>query len=356
MPSSLGNLLTESQVIRGREEPVSPARAHIMGGAAILTTFLNLRQAPAEGPRGLLQMCYSMLASNQGSFQYSSPEPNAVIPTVICTNLEKPLPGPFFEWISVIDKMVSAIDVPSAELLKSIVQFSQLSALVRSQPLTDGHPTTSNVIREALEINDALESWQSRQAGAWAVIEEHLDDVFPPEAVFEGCYHVYENTYIARVWNHYRWAHTMVNQMLLESIDLFPVSSAPLVTPEQQERSLDRIRRLARDTLVSIPTHYRHPALQPVHWDYFEKTKSTTGIGFAGIPTLLFEIKVAVCAPGVSDYYRRWALGMLETAYRDTGMFQARALAGFLRKMLDDEASRSASSASSSPSTVGDGS
>ncbi|KAL2171112.1 hypothetical protein VTG60DRAFT_3803 [Thermothelomyces hinnuleus] len=333
------------ELIRSRRnEPSSPARTHVMGGAAILSTSLNL--VPSDGPRGLLQLCFSMIASKQGSFQYSSLEPNVLIPTHIEPSCEEALPEPFFDWISIISETVSESDRPSVELLTTIARFVRLSVLVRSQPLIDGHPKTASIIHEALEINQALDSWQARRDGIWAVVEEHISDFFPSEAVLDGCYHVYDNTHIARIWNHYRWAHLMTNQMLLESVERFPKSSAPLVSAGQQQRSLDCIRRLARDILVSVPTHYRHPTLQPIHWDCFDKTKRGAIIGLAGIPTLLFEVKVAGSAPGIPDRYRAWALDMLEVAYRATGMFQAKTLAGILRKVVERMPSRSLSPAS----------
>jgi hypothetical protein len=292
-----------------------------------------------------------MVSSRQGSFQFSSPEPNVVIPTHLDRQCEGALPDTFFNWIETIDNTVSERDRPSAELIKVIARFVQLSALVRSQPHIDGHPETAALIREALEINRDLEAWEGRQEGIWTVVEERAaaDGFFPPDAVLDGCYHVYDNTYIARVWNHYRWAHTLVNQLLLESVARFPTSSAPLIPPDQQIRSLARIRQLARDILVSVPTHYRHPRLQPVHWDCFDKTKRGAVIGLAGVPTLLFGVKVAGCAPGVPARYRAWALDMLETAYRDTGMFQAKALAGFLGRVVEREGLRELSS----PASVG---
>jgi hypothetical protein len=232
--------------------------------------------------------------------------------------------------------MVSEPDKPSAELISVIARFVQLSAHVRSQVLVDGRPKTADMIRKALEIDEELDSWERRQKGAWTVVEERVDVLFPGQAVFDGCDHVYADMYIARVWNHYRWARTMVNQMLLESIDRFPVASAPLLMPKQQKQlSLDRIQRLARDTLVSTPSHYRHPSLQPAHCDYFDRTKGGAGIGIAGIPTLLFEVNIAGCAPGIPYRYRTWALGMLETIWADTGMFQARALANLLQKVVE---------------------
>lgn len=320
-----------------------------MGAASIISRYLPFPHSAAEGPRGLLQLCFSMVALKQSSLQHSSLEPNVLIPTHPEPHCEGPFPETFFDWVLISDRTVVEPDRPSADLIKLLVRFCQLSALVRSQLLLDGQARTAHVIREALGINEELESWERRQEGTWAFVEERVDGFFPPEAVLEGCYHVYDNTYNARAWNHYRWARILVNQLLLEIVDRLPLRSASLISAEQQRRSLECIRRLARDTLVSIPTHYRHPKLQPVHWDYFDKTKAGAVIGASGIHTLLFEIKVAGCAPGVPDRYRVWALNIMETVFRDTGMFQATVLAGFARKVVEQELARS-----SSPSSVGE--
>jgi hypothetical protein len=295
-----------------------------------------------------------MLASKQSSFQYPSPEPNVVIPTNIEPACGTPLLDHFFGWLSIIDKTVSEADRPSAELIKIMTRFIQLSSLVRSQPLVDGHPETADIIREALEINADLESWRTNQIGIWTFTEHHLPDSYPPQAVLEGSYHVYDNTYVARTWNHYRWTHILTNQLLLESLSLFPTTATSLLPPDQLHRSLATIRRLARDVLVSVPTHYRHPALRPEHVERFDETKPGSGIGVSGLPTLLFQVKVAGCAPGLQEGYRAWALGVLETAYGDIGMFQANALAGFLRRMVEGGGEgRSVSPADTSSESVG---
>ncbi|KAL1843698.1 hypothetical protein VTJ49DRAFT_398 [Mycothermus thermophilus] len=338
------------EVTRPRDEPDSPARTHVQGGAAILSSFLPRGQGPADGARGLLQLCFSVVAAKQSSFQYSSLEPNHMIPSSIEPSCDGTLPPMFSDWISISQKMVTDADRPSAQLIGVIARFVQLAGLVRAQPHFDGHPSTTDMILQALEIDEDLEAWEARQTGLWAVVEERVSDdtFFPPQAVLDGCYHVYDNTYIARVWNHYRWARILVNQLLLESVDRFPLSSASLIPPTRQHRSLACIARLARDTLVSVPTHYRHPSLREEHWPYFDKTKWGASIGVAGIPTLLFEVKVAGCAPGVPMRHRAWALEIIETVYKKTGMFQARMLAEFLRK--ETERVRVSSSASSSVS------
>ncbi|KAK0711451.1 hypothetical protein B0H67DRAFT_555429 [Lasiosphaeris hirsuta] len=324
------------EVVRGDSVPIKAAQTHIMGGAALLRGFLPFFGSSADGLRALMQLCFSMLASIQGSLQHLSPEPNVLIPTSPTpTVAEGVIPNTFLDWIKLINSLASAPDKPSAELMSIISRFVQLSALVRSEPFKDGQPETFHFIREAQELDEQLSAWEQRQGGIWVVTEERVGgsgDFFPADAVFEGCYHIYTDMWTARVWTHYRWARIMVNQLLLESVDRFPASSLPLVTAAKQRQSLDCIVRVARDTLVSIPTHYRHPRLERAHREYFDQTKGGAGIGAAGIPTLLFQIKVAGAAPGVPRRYWAWAVEILGTIWADTGMLQARRTGEMLSK------------------------
>ncbi|KAK0722800.1 hypothetical protein B0T26DRAFT_234306 [Lasiosphaeria miniovina] len=332
-------MLALFEMIRGRAQPVTAtARTHLMGGAALLKSVLPFIKSPADGVRGLLQMCFSMLASVQGSLQQLSTEPNVLIPTqASLSTTEGLLPSTFFDWISAGGSLNSTPDRPAAELINMVTRFVQLSISVRSRSFGDGQPKTTKMITELLDLDGQLEAWEHGQEGVWGFAEKKADaGFFPPEAVLDGCYHVYKDMWAARVWNHYRWARIMSSQMLLESVGRFPKSSLLLVSAAQQQLSLDAIARVARDSLVSTPTHYRHPGLERAHCEYFDQTKGGAGIGAAGIPTLLFQIKVAGAAPGVTHRHRAWALAMLETIWANSGMFQAKALAEMLYKVTDE--------------------
>jgi len=50
---------------------------------------------------------------------------------------------------------------------------------------------------------------------------------------------------------------------------------------------------------------------------------------------------VAGCAPGVEAKCREWALGLLETAWKDTGMGQARLLMEIVEGIVEGERRRS---------------
>ena len=337
-PSSLAPWLISfvPQIVRADGVPVKQVQTHIMGGAALLTSALPLLKDTGEGMRGILQLCYSMVATVQCSIQQLSSEPNVLVPVDPNPEMaEGILPPSFFDLLPLADRMAADVDRPSVELIHIISRLVQLSAFARSQPLQDGQPEVAAMIRKAVEIEEQLDLWEQGQDGIWIVTEERADNFFPTDTVFEDSYHVYADMWTARVWKDYRWARIMVNQLLLECVDAFPATSLPLTPPARQQRSFEVIQRVARDTLVSIPTHYRHPGLELAHREHFDRTRGGAGIGAGGVPTLLFSIKVAGAAPGVPHGYWEWALRILETIWADTGMIQAKKLRELLARAKD---------------------
>lgn len=325
------------EIVGGDGQPTKGAQTHIMGGAALMRSLLPVFQSAPDGLRGLIQLCFSMVATVMCSVQQLSPEPNVMVPTQPVPSMaEGVLPPAFIDFINLSTTMATPDDLPGVELVSIVTRFVQFSAFIRSRLLTDGRPETFGAIRKALELEEELDAWERRQEGPWTVTEDRADPgYFPPDTVFEGCYHTYANMWTARAWTNYRFARILINQLLLESVDRFPSSTLSLVSPAQQRRSYDVIKRVARDTLVSIPTHYRHPKLDIAHREHFDKTKGGAGIGAAQIPTLLFQLKVAGAAPGVPDSYWAWALAMTRTIWADTGMLQAQRLSDLLAKVKE---------------------
>jgi len=237
---------------------------------------------------------------------------------------------------------------------------------VQSHAFIDGRPKTAEIIREALEIDRLLAAWEGRTDGKWIVSEERQDEgYFPADAVLDNYFHVYSDVWAARMWNHYRWSRILVCQRLLEFLEKYPVSSAetellavvivsPTTSPaspvssalptaavgtpskprSKRESIVNDTLRVSRDLLVSIPTHYRHPKLERHHRECLDKTKGGAGMGVAGVPTLLYQIRVAGCAPGIPNRCRVWAKNILETIWRDTGMLQAKREAEAFNKVV----------------------
>lgn len=130
---------------------------------------------------------------------------------------------------------------------------------------------------------------------------------------------------MARIWNYYRWARILVNQMILDLAAKNPTSSHSLINLAATKDRLDTVRLLSRDILASTPSHWRHPLLGdktplPV------QQQGGAGAGAAGIPVLLFHLKVAGCAPGVPLEYWQWSYGVIECIWGDMGMQHAKSM------------------------------
>jgi len=348
-------MLALFEVIQGNALPQTAAQTHVIGAAALLSSILPVAgpYTPAI-PRALLQLCFSML-----------------IPSLFASVT---LSDSFFAWVALSSQHVQPFDKPAAELIGILARLVQISVSVQTHVLIPGRSTTYRLARELLELDSQLEAWEQRQHGIWVFHEECAPvGFFPAAAVFECSYHVYSDMWTARVWNHYRWARVLVNQMILDFAKL-PLDSStpsspnsstggsingttnnttgidvdgtdhqsstpnpppPAISPDQQARSLDCIAQVVRQFLVSIPTHYRHPSLQREHREHLDKTMGGAGMGAAGLPPMLFQLKVAGCAPGIPPPYLAWMRDLLDAIWADTGIMQAKALADVLGQKAD---------------------
>lgn len=350
-----------------------------MGATALIKSLAPYLDA-TDCSRGLMQLCFSMVPSVLCSLQLRSAEPSVLIPLAasqfVPTHVSAiALPDTYFDMITAAEELTQPADRPAAQLLVAATRFVQLAAFVRGHVLSDGKPRTANTLRELLLIDAELVAWEAERervsstsasspisfttttttttmaghpedAGAtgqdyarpqdiWTFAVECDDpaDPFPAAAVFRGRFHAYSSMWTARVWNHYRWVRLSTAQMLLEAADRFPQSAAAagIGAPAVRAALTAAVQRMAAATLASLPTHWRHPALRPAQRARINRKSSGAGIGAAGVPTLLFQIKSAACAPGTPHAHWAWALDVLDTIWRDTGMLQARALAGVVR-------------------------
>lgn len=237
------------------------------------------------------------------------------------------LPDKFFESIrnEVYEGFMPEDELPAVRLIHVLSRFAGLSATVRHTAYVDGREATAEMMRQLLSVDEAMEGWALAQVGKW-VYETHVDPLLPPAAVFRGTYHRYADVWTSRIWNHFRWARLLINQMLLEFVGAYPMSAAGVLSVARQERVHETITRLAIDVLTSVPTHYKHPLLT---WEQLDKiqTHGGAGAGAVGIPHLMFHLQVAACAPGVPYEVWKWAVGLMETAWAELGMLHAKSLA-----------------------------
>ncbi|KAK1520022.1 hypothetical protein CPAR01_15073 [Colletotrichum paranaense] len=244
-----------------------------------------------------------------------------------------PMPPDFYDWVSYGSQLQLPIDRPSTDLAVLIARFVETSSIIHNHVISDGKPKTASVIQQLLDLDQDLASWENGLEGDWIYRTIHATHL-PPKAVFQCEYHKYHDVWTARIWNYYRWCRILVNQNLLDLTNKNPVSSLSLVSAAARDEFLNVIRHLARDILISAPTHWRHPALDGPAQITVE-SPGGGGAGSAGLPALLFHLKVAGCAPGVPKDYWEWALGIIQTIWGDMGMLHARSMMEAMRAHED---------------------
>ncbi|KAL7626583.1 hypothetical protein AAE478_003355 [Parahypoxylon ruwenzoriense] len=249
------------------------------------------------------------------------------------------LPPAFFDTLEFCKQLMQeSPESCSVNLALAIARLLQLSAVVEHTALTDERPTTDNLIQQFLIIENAFHSLESRLLEAFPFTENRGE--YPPEAVFRGKWHAYNEIWGARIWNHYRWARILANQRLVEFIDHYPISSRQFIPPPRRMQCYTTIERLAEDILVSASSHWHHPILDAEVTQKFG-AKGQGRSGAMGLPSLLWHLTTAGCAPNVPLEFWSWAYNVLQVVWRQMGMQHALALSEMMeehRTRLEKEA------------------
>lgn len=244
-----------------------------------------------------------------------------------------PLPAPFSEWIAFSHALLDPPDRPATDLGMLICRFIELSTHIQTHVLIDGERHSASTLKQLLDIDDSFAEWDRKLGPTWRFRTEKANDI-PAAAVFEGEYHIYFDMFVARMWGHYRWARTLLNRIIADFITSHPLSSSSLVTPSEYKTRLEIVRLLARDTLISTPTHWRHPLLTDRSVVPVENVGGA-GSGSAGLPIVLFHLQAAACGPGSLDAYWDWAIGVMECIWSDMGILHAKSMMDSMRSHRD---------------------
>lgn len=234
----------------------------------------------------------------------------------------------FFEALNTCKQALPPTEQCCCDIALTIARYLRLLPTIGNLRLSDGDQTTQGVFQQVLELDDTLARLENDLQKAFPFELEFGN--YPPAAVFQGKYHSYSEIWGARLWNHLRWARILIVQKLLELSDEFPVCGAQYIHPAQREYCMATIRRMAEDTIVSTPSHWHHPIL-----DKGQAKKVAAagkgGSGGVGLPALLWHLKIAGCAPGVSDEHWQWAHDLIEVVWKNMGMQHAYALSEVMR-------------------------
>ncbi|KAJ1337464.1 RNA polymerase II-specific transcription factor-like protein [Microdochium nivale] len=293
----------------GTRASAKTANVHINGAVALLRSVLPLSHLPDGGTRVVLQVLFSLFIPSQMT--------------------EAPLAPAFFECLkSCQDNLEGSPERVCVDLAMTIARLVQLSSILVKQKLSDESPEVEGHIRQLLTLRVACDRLEKRLWETYPFVVEY-DDLLPPMAAYHGTYHTYTEIWSARIWNHFRWARILILQILTRLSDDFPISGYRCVPAAVRGEVLSTIKRMSTDLIVSTTSHWHHPILDKSTAKKME-APSKGGTGAVGLPTFLWHLKVAACAPGVDDEAYDWVYNVMQVVWKDMGMQHARLIVGFM--------------------------
>lgn len=213
----------------------------------------------------------------------------------------------------------------TCDLAVAIAQVLQILTLSKSPLLSDGDTETAKVLGQLHGMDSVMNNLEYELQLSLPFTIETAPKEYPSEAVFKGKYHRYIEIEAARLWNHLRWARILVVQRLIELNKMFPQSYTVVIPPSQTEDFYSTSQRMAEDIITSTPSHWHHPILSDVQARRLASV-GKGGTGAAGLPGLLWHLKVAGCAPGVPTEFWDWSYAIAQVVWKTMGMQHALAL------------------------------
>ncbi|KAI5919956.1 hypothetical protein F4810DRAFT_713985 [Camillea tinctor] len=300
------------EVVQGKGSAMTAGSAnmHINGALALFRTVLPNTNAPG-GVRPVLQLIYAMF--------------------IPCQVTDTPLPPAFFECLKICKHILRDVpEVCCTDLALLIARLIQLLDITKHTVLADDQPATDDILQQFLLLDSSFDELEPRLFKAYPYTI-HQGGNFPREAVFRGKWHTYTQIWGARLWNHYRWARVLLSGETIQFLSKYPRSSTRCMSPARKVRCYAIAEKMAEDTLVSTPTHWHHPVLDAETARQFE-TVGKTGGGSVGLPTLLWHLVIAGCAPNGAPELWDWVHETLQVVWKAMGMHHALSLAEFMEE------------------------
>ncbi|KAI1267286.1 hypothetical protein F5Y18DRAFT_334415 [Xylariaceae sp. FL1019] len=313
---------------KGSTPAASSANTHINGAIALLRSLLPIPDAPYGGARGVLQLMFSML-----------------IPSHMA---DMPLSPGYFECLKACKQQLEGSpDQYNVDLCTAIARLMHLLLPVDETAIIDDRPATDDRIQQFLEVERTFDCLDDGLRGVFPFSEHRMESSSP--AIFKGRWHKYHEIWRARVWNHFRWARLLLLGRIVEFTSKYPRSSARVIAAPHIARYYGIIQKTAEDILISVPSHWHHPALDNATANRLA-APGQGGTGAAGLPTLLWHLVAAGNAPNVHPDVWDFAHNTLQVVWKDMGMGHALALA----EMMEDHRTKLQKEAISLPFLAGD--
>jgi hypothetical protein len=238
---------------------------------------------------------------------------------VKCLSKGEPCSDAMADWSKNCAARLPPEDAPAADLAGAIITFVNLYASIKNSyeyqhafVTSDDLFETSRTVQEALAIDAELEHWELSLPPSWRFITARSPD--DSDIYFSDKCHIYQNLWSARIWNNYRWARIMVNEILL--VHMASLGSFPYDGCAQRVQYLQTINRMATDICCSASSQFSGR-------NNLQEQVLTRVPPISGCFLLLFPLAVSGSAMGVSEKLHEWVLSMLEKIGNEMGIMQA---------------------------------
>ncbi|CAI7648448.1 unnamed protein product [Penicillium palitans] len=185
--------------------------------------------------------------------------------------------------------------LPGVDLVDIMVRFTKFDAYVHHQK-----PDARAVVDSALLFEDELREWETNLPVDWSFTVKESNTY---EYTFRGQYHIYKDMWVARIFNHYRWARLLANERIISQISKMTRPTANDVI--QRQRALHTIACMAIEICAGAASQEaisaQGVAEDPSHIPLLN-----------GTFMLLFPLGIAGGAAGSPDEVHDWVVGALE--------------------------------------------
>ncbi len=222
-------------------------------------------------------------------------------------------------WGDISNYHRSDVELPAHRLSFIVARISGLRAAVKDNAIID----TSSIVLSFLSIEAALAEWVTLLPPRWAYTTV---DTTESDTHYGRQHHVYEDIWIASVWNSYRCVRLLCNEEILVHIGRLSSSlslSLGVDYSAQARMSRNLLNQLAADICISATFHLGQPKIEDGRFLF--ECRSLFGF------YLLWPLFVAASVAGTPDPLRLWVIRVLDGIGRSMGIQQASALAEMLK-------------------------
>ena len=206
---------------------------HIKGAAALVSIRGTEQLRTPAGRRMFIQVCTNLL--------------------ICCIQRRLPVPTHILEMRAEAARLIQIFE-PGWFVQEYMIVFANFRSDVRIGVISD----PQEIISKAMEIDGKLLELFSVVPPGWEYETIHTDTA-DPDLVYNGCYHVYYDHWVAQLWNGVRIVRMLLNEQVRELILAGLAAKPPqFLGPEytaQVQISTDIILQMQADVLASVPQH-----------------------------------------------------------------------------------------------------